>query len=294
MSKLAIFFCATFTLLGCANNLKQSEITLHSSKLIKISGSASIQIETSKEQDKSYVFDESLFRTFTDNCIAGISHSLNGENIEIRKGGAKVDYKLKIDYQVDEEAFKHLYNFKGGYAYLKNLFKVKTKTKLMNAHGETLLEFTLDNLSNIERKGKGGVTVESMPDLGRRIGKTISLILLNVKPNPAAIKGEWINIKNNASLAIRSASDKLVGFEDEIYVKGDTVVKIGEVEWLHVDKYNAGNAVTSRYSGKAKHINKVTDDFTWMNAEFDIIGNILFIKHSDFANEETAVYVKSH
>lgn len=295
MLKVVSLLCIILMCVGCAGTVKQSGIVLNKSVITQISDSVSINLKRSKKQDESYVFDESLFDEF-ENCYLGaISNGLTENNIIVQPRGKGERYRLLIEYTVDEEVYKRLYNFKGGFAYLNSLLKVKTDVVVMNSKGDRLYNISLDNLSNIERKGSTGVTVESMPQLGARLGKLASLILVNVKSRPVSIRGKWVNANNNASLNIQynSKLDKLVGVEDELYVHGNTVVKMGDNQWLHIDIKNKGSDVISSYSGEAKHINKVTDDFSWKSANFDIIGDILFVKHSNFANEETAVYVKN-
>lgn len=295
MVKKSIFVFLCFLIFGCANRVKQSEITAYSSSFSGISGSVNVTIKQAGEQKESYVFDESLYGKFEKNCMQYISAKLRKDGIKVNETAHSAKYNLVIKYALNEEVNKRIYNFKGGYGSLSSLYKVKTSILLSNLAGDELLNLSLDNLSNFTRKGGGNrVLIENMSGLGQRVGELIGLVVLNVKPEPASIKGKWLNANSGAYLTIKDSgkSDELIGIEDELYNGGGSSVKVGEIELLHIDFNNIGKGAISKFEGEAQHINKVTDDADWMNAEMEIIGGIMFVKYSNFANEETAVYVK--
>lgn len=304
MRKIYVLLCSVVIFIGCAPEVKQSEIKISSRNLKEISGSVTVQIEQSKKEPDSYVFDKSVIGLFEKNSINEITKYLNNNGVKVVKQNEMPKYQLHIRYSIKEEISKMLYTRHNNSCcrYMtkdvigtSSLSKVRSDVVLRDSNGNQLLNISLDNLTKILRAGKSGIKVEPFGELAMRVGKLVGKVLFNIRPHPVSLTGEWINANKNTSLLIKhgAESESLIGVEDEVYTKGDTTVKLGEIEWLHISAKNEGGDVISSYSGEAKHVNPITDDYSWKSATFEVLGNILFVKHCFFANEETAIYFKN-
>lgn len=303
MIRNILLLCSLLCLSSCVSGVKQSEVSFSKSgvNFFEISGAISIKI--TRDKSKTAVFNESDIDLFEKWYVSSLRNYFKSNDIAIVDDNESPDYYLTIKYSIKDEVSKAIYK-RNQHLYGSNsLYKVESHILLENSDKKEILAVFLDNLTKYSKVEASQVVIEKLDALGIRVGELIGKMLLEIRSDPTTIEGEWINSNNNATLVIKSGaiarseyeskSGIFVGIEDEIYSKGNTVVKLGEKEWLQILEKKQATGNSLKYFGYVKHTNPVNDDFFWNEATIEIIGNVMFIKHGRIADEESSIYFKS-